>query len=102
TLSWSAPSCNSRGFGLKNNLTEINHKVSVIAKWFRRVIAAVFAVKCAGAAQPPLEIGISREAVMEDAYVGNWAQESHLSAGILGSLRDLNHRFLDLTATRTA
>jgi hypothetical protein len=41
------------GFGLKNNLTEINHKVSVIAKWFRRVIAAVFAVKCAGAAQTP-------------------------------------------------
>jgi len=39
---------------------------------------------------------------MQDAFVGNWAQESHLSAEILGSLRDLNHRFLDLTATRTA
>jgi hypothetical protein len=38
---------------------------------------------------------------MQDAFVGNWAQESHLSAGTLGSLRDLNHRFLDLTATRT-
>jgi hypothetical protein len=38
---------------------------------------------------------------MQDAFVGNWAQESHLSAGLLGSLRDLNHRFLDLTATRT-
>jgi hypothetical protein len=38
---------------------------------------------------------------MQDAFVGNWAQESHLSAEILGSLRDLNHRFLDLTATRT-
>ena len=37
---------------------------------------------------------------MHDAFVGNWAQESHLSAEILGSLRDLNHRFLDLTATR--
>jgi hypothetical protein len=37
---------------------------------------------------------------MQDAFVGNWAQESHLSAEILGSLRDLNHRFLDLTATR--
>jgi hypothetical protein len=39
---------------------------------------------------------------MQDAFVGNWAQESHLSAEILGSLRDLNHRFLDLTASRTA
>jgi hypothetical protein len=39
---------------------------------------------------------------MQDAFVGNWAQESHLSAGILGSLRDLNHRFLDLTAARSA
>jgi hypothetical protein len=38
---------------------------------------------------------------MQDAFVGTWAQESHLSAGILGSLRDLNHRFLDLTAART-
>src|ERR1700692_3496035 len=37
---------------------------------------------------------------MQDASGGNWAQESHLSAEILGSLRDLNHRFLDLTATR--
>jgi hypothetical protein len=38
---------------------------------------------------------------MQDAFVGNWSHESHLSAEILGSLRDLNHRFLDLTATRT-
>jgi len=38
---------------------------------------------------------------MQEAFVGNWAQESHLSAEILGSLRDLNHRFLDLTAART-
>jgi hypothetical protein len=82
-------------------LTEINHKVSVIAKWFRRVIAAVFAVKCAGAAQTPLKTGFWRETVMQDAFVGNWTQESHLSAETLGSLRDLNHRFLDLTATRT-
>jgi hypothetical protein len=37
---------------------------------------------------------------MQDAIVGGWAQESHLSAGILGSLRDLNHGFLDLTAAR--
>jgi hypothetical protein len=38
---------------------------------------------------------------MQEAFVGNWSHESHLSAEILGSLRDLNHRFLDLTATRT-
>ena len=38
---------------------------------------------------------------MQEAFVGNWTQESHLSAEILDSLRDLNHRFLDLTAART-
>jgi hypothetical protein len=37
---------------------------------------------------------------MQDAFVGSWAQESHLSSDRLGSLRDLNHRFLDLTAGR--
>jgi hypothetical protein len=37
---------------------------------------------------------------MQDAIVGGWAQDSHLSAEALGSLRDLNHRFLDLAATR--
>ena len=36
---------------------------------------------------------------MQDAIVGGWAGNSHLSAGNLGSLRDLNHRFLDLAAT---
>jgi len=35
---------------------------------------------------------------MHEATVGGWAQESHLSAEVLGSLRDLNHRFLDLAA----
>jgi hypothetical protein len=38
---------------------------------------------------------------MQDAFVGGWGQGSHLSIGTLGSLRDLNHRFLDLAATRT-
>jgi len=38
---------------------------------------------------------------MQDASVGSWAQESHWSAEVLGSLRDLNHRFLDLAAART-
>jgi hypothetical protein len=39
---------------------------------------------------------------MQDAIVGSWAQESHWSAEGLGSLRDLNHRFLDLAASRTS
>ncbi|HME41131.1 MAG TPA: hypothetical protein VKG63_19405 [Steroidobacteraceae bacterium] len=38
---------------------------------------------------------------MQDAIAGGWAQESHWSAEVLGSLRDLNHRFLDLAAART-
>jgi len=39
---------------------------------------------------------------MQEAVVGIWAQESNfLSAAILKSLRDLNHRFLDLAAART-
>ena len=38
---------------------------------------------------------------MQEAIVGSWAQESHLSAEVLGSLRDLNHRFLDLAASWT-
>lgn len=37
---------------------------------------------------------------MQDVFVGSWAQESHLSAETQGSLHDLNHRFLDLAATR--
>jgi hypothetical protein len=38
-------------FTVQKELTEINHKDSVIAKWFRHVITAVFAVKCAGTAE---------------------------------------------------
>jgi hypothetical protein len=38
---------------------------------------------------------------MQDAILRTWAQESHWSAEILGSLHDLNHRFLDLAAART-
>ena len=37
---------------------------------------------------------------MQEAIIGSWARESQLSAGILGSLYDLNHRFLDLAAVR--
>jgi hypothetical protein len=39
---------------------------------------------------------------MQDAMVGSWAQETHLSDGTLKSLRALNHRFLDLAAARTS
>jgi len=37
---------------------------------------------------------------MQDAFVGSWAQDSHLSSAMLGSLRGLNHRFLDFAAAR--
>jgi hypothetical protein len=37
----------------KKNLTEINHKVSLIAKGFGCEIAAVFAAKCAQARKTP-------------------------------------------------
>jgi hypothetical protein len=33
---------------------------------------------------------------MKDAFIGNWAQESHMSAEHLNSLHGLNRRFLDL------
>jgi hypothetical protein len=87
------------GFGLKKNLTEINHKVNdcqvVPARYF-----ALFAAKCVGRAQTPDIYGNCRESIMHEAIVGGWAGNSHLSAGNLGSLRDLNHRFLDLAAVR--
>jgi len=35
---------------------------------------------------------------MQDAIAGSWTRESPLSAATLGSLHDLNHRFLDLAA----
>jgi hypothetical protein len=37
---------------------------------------------------------------MQDATIGNWVWESHLSVEHLNSMRDLNHRFLDLTQAR--
>ena len=36
---------------------------------------------------------------MQDAFGGSWAQDPRYSV-MLGSLRDLNHRFLDLVAAR--
>ncbi len=38
--------------------------------------------------------------VMQDAFVGSWARQPHLSLEMLGSLHDLNHRFLDLIGAR--
>lgn len=35
---------------------------------------------------------------MQDAHVGTWAREAHVSAEIQVSVRGLNHRFLDLVA----
>ncbi len=37
---------------------------------------------------------------MQNAFVGNWAQDPHLSTQILKSLQTLNHGFLDLAAAR--
>ena len=37
---------------------------------------------------------------MQDAFVGSWARQPHLSLEMLGSLHDLNHRFLDLIGAR--
>lgn len=35
---------------------------------------------------------------MQDAHVKVWSRDSHVSAEMLGSVRELNHRFLDLVA----
>ena len=37
---------------------------------------------------------------MQDAHVGTWLREAHVSAEIQASVRDLNHRFLDLVVGR--
>jgi hypothetical protein len=39
---------------------------------------------------------------MQDAYVGSWTRDAHLSPETLASLHDLNRRFLDLAASRPA
>jgi hypothetical protein len=44
----------------------------------------------------------SVEAVMQHASVSSWAGESLLTGETLESLRDLNHRFLDLAGARPA
>ncbi|MDP9085021.1 MAG: hypothetical protein M3N50_14850 [Pseudomonadota bacterium] len=69
------------------------------AKWFLRVLTCAFAGKCATRWNLESAMEQCREAVMQDAFVGSWAQESHLSPQVLASLHDLNHRFLDLTVS---
>ena len=36
---------------------------------------------------------------MQESFVGAWAEGSQLSGACLHSMRDLNHRFLELAAT---
>lgn len=62
-------------FRVKKNLTEICHKVSVLAKEYFQYKKGRF---------------------VQDAYIGNWTQQSHLSVEHLTSMRGLNSRFLDL------
>jgi hypothetical protein len=38
---------------------------------------------------------------MQEAFTGGWARESHWPQDLMGSLKDLNQRFLDLAATGT-
>jgi hypothetical protein len=37
---------------------------------------------------------------VQEAFIGNWAREPHLSAEHLSSIHNLNHRFLDLAGAR--
>jgi hypothetical protein len=60
----------------------------LLAKGPRRSIAAAFAAKRKDV----------QEYAMQDANAAGWAGESQLSAGMLGSLHELNHRFLGLSA----
>jgi hypothetical protein len=88
-------------FWVEKNLTEINHKVSLAARGVWREIAAAFAAKCATARHTARRgTNQAQGAVVQEAFIGNWAQESHLSAEHLNSMRDLNHRFLDLAGAR--
>jgi hypothetical protein len=38
---------------------------------------------------------------MQDAHVGTWLREAQVSAELQGSVRELNHRFLDLVVGRS-
>jgi hypothetical protein len=99
----------------KKNLTEINHKVSVLAKG-RMVFFAVFASKCV----PPAQGAIGMPNVRQNAArahprsVGDRTAQALGAAQDparlhdlheprdLGSLRELNQRFLELDWTHAA
>jgi hypothetical protein len=53
------------------------------AKRFLRDFSAAFMAKC-------------KEAIMQHTFIGDWAQQPHLSAEHRGSMHGLNRRFLDL------
>jgi hypothetical protein len=74
------------------NLTEIAHKVSVAV----RILARDYRCVRDEMGNP------SVEAAMQHAVVSSWAGESLLRAETLESLRDLNHRFLDLAGALPA
>jgi hypothetical protein len=88
-------------FRVKNNLTEINHKVSVHAKCPAKFCRCLCG-EMRGLRHDSLETSviIDQGAVMQEAFTGSWARESHLSVEHLNSLRDLNHRFLDLAGAK--
>jgi hypothetical protein len=74
------------------NLTEIVHKVSVTVSILGRDYRCI-----RDDMRNP-----NPEAVMQHATVSSWAGESLLTAETLESIRDLNHRFLDLAGARPA
>ncbi len=39
---------------------------------------------------------------MQDAHVGSWAREAHVSLEMRESVRELNHRFLDLVSSQSS
>jgi hypothetical protein len=88
------------GFRAKNNLTELFHIDSVVAKWFESQFDVAFAWKCAATGKTSVKSRTHhKEMVMRESIDRAWTQEKQLSGANLHSLRDLNRRFLELAAT---
>jgi hypothetical protein len=81
-------------------LTEINHKVSLFAKWFALAIAAVFAQECATTSLRKLATRAGRGAFMQDAHAASRPREPQIPLEMLASVHELNRRFLDLVSCR--
>src|SRR4029077_10204905 len=93
------PLCNSRDSTQKKNLTENNHKVSLFGG--KLEARAPLRLRRNAKSLRKLRAGSSvSEAFMQDAHVGTWLRAAHVSAEIQASVRDLNHRFLDLVVER--